>query len=106
MSMKILKRGPNGKFIGWGEAIFEWLPELLNGSPWNGVALGDMLKAAGGWCQHQAAKEYDQAAESLRENPRHAPDPIAYAGSCAADAAQWFRRKELLDRAIEELKKA
>ena len=103
--MKILERGPSGKFIGWGEALTVWLPELLDNYG-ETSALGVMLQAAGKWCGHQAAKRYDMAAEVLRTNKGLWENPAQRAETLATYAAQWFRRKEILERAIEELKKA
>ena len=100
--MKILERGPSGKFIGWGEALTVWLPELLDNYG-ETSALGIMLQAAGKWCGHQAAKRYDMAAEVLRTNFYYMASQRAE--TLATYAAQWFRRKEILERAAEELKK-
>ncbi|HUX09550.1 MAG TPA: hypothetical protein VMW51_02855 [Terriglobia bacterium] len=103
--MKILERGPTGKFIGYGEALRVWLPELLDNRG-EISALEVMLQTAGKWCGHQAAKRYDMAAETLRAKSGFWEDPTKRAESLAIYAARWFRRKEILERTIEELKKA
>ena len=61
--MTLLDRGPDGKFIGWSEALKAWLPKLLD------RALGDetsqALDALAEYKEHQAAGDLRIAADVL-----------------------------------------
>ena len=103
-SVKLLKRGPTGKFIGYSQALHVWLPVLLDDSRWVGP-LDEMLRVAARWCESQAAQYYKSAALALEERDDWGC-PAKQAEVYAGEAARWFRRREILERTIEELKKA
>ena len=103
--MKLLERGPTGKFISYSQALHAWLPVLLDDSRWVGPLEG-MLRVAARWCESQAAQYYKSAAMTLEERRDGWEYPAKHAEALAGDAAHWFRRGEILERTIEELKKA
>lgn len=100
--MTPLSRDPRGKFISRESALAAWLPEILD--PHYDYAPVEMLQAAVGWCEARAARLYGQAQRTLTTERAAWESPQEHARWCASQADLWFRRKAVLNEAMQKLK--
>jgi hypothetical protein len=64
----LLSRNPQGRFMGGGEVIDQWLPVMLDQyERWSSRALKTLLDIAASWCLKQSAKQCRKAGTSLLE---------------------------------------
>ncbi len=103
MSPTILTRGPDGKFIGYGQAIAAWLPILLSEMV-PSMAIPEALDALAAWANQQAGFLHELAAGTLTDYPTCNHE--GYVRRCAADAERWFKIRAAVLAAKEAVKNA
>lgn len=97
--MNLQLRTPQGKFIGRGEALRCWLPQMLDWCYFSG--LNEMLSVGQRWCTGQAAEQLRLNASYLVANDADGK-PFDLWG--VRQAETWAKRRDVLIEAAKKLK--
>ena len=100
--MNALSKGPNGKFIGIGSALFAWLPIMLEQS-YRSNPLQELLDVAARWCEKKAAESYRKAANSMEFN-EYRETAERERVFFLAEAEAWIMKSRALKAARETVK--
>jgi hypothetical protein len=95
-----MTRTPEGRFISQDAMLAAWLPKMLDWA--RSGSLMVMLNVASHWCDLRAGGEYLDAGRALSGEP-DGDWAQRYALRRGEDAARWFARKAILQRAKAEL---
>lgn len=96
MKDEILRRGPDGRMVGWGSALSKWLPVLLSATP---RCMDTLLREAARHCQTLAQDELRYAATALQHTHLDAKPywvPVRM-------AEKWMTKRDIIMETINRL---
>lgn len=93
-------RDPEGRFIARSTMLSAWMPTLCLWA-WGGV-VEEALKALARFCEHKAGHEFANLGRGLTEDGFEVG--VLNAESFLRPANRWLKRRDVLLRAVEEIR--